>query len=84
VFTLFAAGASAQSAPTDSAPSSTLPEVSVQSTREDLQGVAASASEGVVTSKQLRTRPVLRAGDIMESVPGLVATQHAGEGKATC
>jgi outer membrane cobalamin receptor len=25
---------------------------------------------------------VLRAGDLMESVPGLVATQHAGEGKA--
>ena len=59
-----------------------LPAVTVQSTREDVQGTAASASEGVVTSKQLRTRPVLRAGDIMESVPGLVATQHAGEGKA--
>ncbi|WP_205959663.1 TonB-dependent receptor [Ramlibacter humi] len=56
--------------------------VDVQSTREDLQGVAGSASEGVVTSKQLRTRPVLRAGDVMEAVPGLVATQHAGEGKA--
>lgn len=59
-----------------------LGEVTVNSTREDLQGTASSASEGVVTSKQLRTRPVLRAGDLMESVPGLVATQHAGEGKA--
>nr|WP_255429348.1 TonB-dependent receptor [Ramlibacter albus] len=57
-------------------------EVTIQSTREDLQGTATSASEGIVTSKQLRTRPVLRAGDVMESVPGLVATQHAGEGKA--
>ncbi|MGE4241330.1 TonB-dependent receptor [Ramlibacter sp.] len=56
--------------------------VTVQSTRGDLQGIAESASEGVVTSKQLRTRPLLRAGDIMEAVPGLVATQHAGEGKA--
>jgi outer membrane receptor protein involved in Fe transport len=63
-------------------PARTLREVTIQSTREDLQGVATSASEGVVTSKQLRTRPLLRAGDIMESVPGLVATQHAGEGKA--
>jgi outer membrane receptor protein involved in Fe transport len=54
----------------------------IQSTRADLQGTAASASEGIVTSKQLQTRPLLRAGDIMESVPGLVATQHAGEGKA--
>ena len=59
-----------------------LDEITVNSTREDLQGTAQSASEGVVTSKQLRTRPLLRAGDIMESVPGLVATQHAGEGKA--
>ncbi len=57
-------------------------EVTVRSTREDLQGVATTASEGVVTPKHLRTRPLLRAGDVMESVPGLVATQHAGEGKA--
>ena len=60
----------------------TLGAVVVQSTREDLQGIAASASEGVVTSRQLQTRPLQRAGDIMEVVPGLVATQHAGEGKA--
>ncbi|MGE0496499.1 MAG: TonB-dependent receptor [Ramlibacter sp.] len=59
-----------------------LREISVVSTRADLQGVAGSASEGIVTAKQLRTRPLLRAGDLMESVPGLVATQHAGEGKA--
>ncbi len=59
-----------------------LKEVVIQSTREDLQGTADSASEGIVTSKQLRTRPLQRAGDIMESVPGLVATQHAGGGKA--
>jgi outer membrane receptor protein involved in Fe transport len=63
-------------------PPGDLKEITIQSTREDLQGTAASASEGVVTSKQLRTRPVLRAGDLMEAVPGLVATQHAGEGKA--
>ncbi|RYX94186.1 MAG: TonB-dependent receptor [Comamonadaceae bacterium] len=59
-----------------------LNEVTIQSTREDLQGIATSASEGVVTSRQISTRPVLRAGDLMETVPGLVATQHAGEGKA--
>ena len=59
-----------------------LTDVVVTSTREDLQGIATSASEGIVTSKQLRTRPIQRAGDLMESVPGLVATQHSGEGKA--
>jgi outer membrane receptor protein involved in Fe transport len=66
----------------DIAATATLPAVTIQGTREDLQGVAASASEGIVTARQLRTRPLQRAGDIMESVPGLVATQHAGEGKA--
>lgn len=60
----------------------TLQDVLVPSTREDLQGIADSASEGVVTSKQLRTRPLQRAGDLMEAIPGLIATQHAGEGKA--
>ena len=69
-------GACAQQAP------AALGEIVIHSTREDLQGTAGSASEGVVTSKQLRTRPLQRSGDIMEAVPGLVATQHAGEGKA--
>ncbi len=59
-----------------------LKEVVIQGTREDLQGIADTASEGIITSKQIRTRPLQRAGDIMESVPGLVATQHAGGGKA--
>ena len=56
--------------------------VVIQGTREDLQGIADTASEGIVTSKQIQTRPLQRAGDIMESVPGLVATQHVGGGKA--
>jgi hypothetical protein len=46
-----------------------------------MQGIADSASEGIVTKRQLETRPLLRAGDLMEVVPGLVATQHSGEGK---
>jgi hypothetical protein len=61
---------------------SMLKAVVIKSTRGDLQGTADSASEGLVTSKQLQTRPLLRAGDLMEVVPGLVATQHSGEGKA--
>jgi outer membrane cobalamin receptor len=56
--------------------------VTVIGNREDLQGKAGAASEGVVGASRLSVRPLLRAGDIMESVPGLVATQHSGEGKA--
>jgi outer membrane receptor protein involved in Fe transport len=56
--------------------------VIVIGSRADMQGIADSASEGTVTKKQFETRPLLRAGDLMEVVPGLIATQHAGEGKA--
>ncbi|RUP23750.1 MAG: TonB-dependent receptor [Curvibacter sp.] len=45
-------------------------------------GEADSASEGRVTAQRLARRPLLRPADLMESVPGLVVTQHSGDGKA--
>jgi outer membrane cobalamin receptor len=56
--------------------------VAVIGTRLSLQGTASSASEGVVRAAQLQSRPLLRPGELVEAVPGLVATQHSGEGKA--
>ena len=41
-----------------------------------------SASEGTVTQEELASLPLLRPGDVLESVPGLVVTQHSGDGKA--
>lgn len=41
-----------------------------------------TASEGRVDHEQLQQRPILRPGEIMESVPGLITTQHSGTGKA--
>ena len=35
-----------------------------------------------MTSAQLETRPVMRTGELLETVPGLVVTQHSGDGKA--
>ena len=49
---------------------------------ESLIGLADAASEGAITSRQLDARPLLRPGDILETVPGLVISQHSGEGKA--
>ncbi len=43
---------------------------------------AASASEGTVGQPQLSLRPLLRTGEILETVPGLIITQHSGGGKA--
>jgi len=45
-------------------------------------GVADSATEGRITAQQLATRPLLRAAEVLESVPGMTVTQHSGDGKA--
>jgi outer membrane receptor protein involved in Fe transport len=40
------------------------------------------ASQMRVTGEELNARPVSRPGEILEAVPGLIVTQHSGEGKA--
>ena len=58
-------------------------EVAVRIERStNLVGKAASASEGVVGPQQLRERPILRPGELLETVPGVIITQHSGAGKA--
>ena len=47
-----------------------------------LLGLAGAGSEGVVTAHLLGERPVYRVGEIFEAVPGVVISQHSGEGKA--
>ncbi|GJG88945.1 TonB-dependent receptor [Gemmatimonadetes bacterium T265] len=49
---------------------------------DDLIGTASSASEGRVGAADLRARPITREGELLETVPGLIVTQHSGEGKA--
>ncbi|MGH8651686.1 MAG: TonB-dependent receptor [Gammaproteobacteria bacterium] len=49
---------------------------------DDLSGIAESSSQGRVGQAQLRTRPILRSGELLEIVPGAVVTQHSGTGKA--
>ena len=59
-----------------------LEEVVVSGKLERLGGDPASATVGIATSEQLDLRPVLRTGELLEVVPGLVVTQHSGSGKA--
>lgn len=47
-----------------------------------LIGAATSGSEGVVGYADFENRPIARVAELAENVPGLVATQHSGEGKA--
>ena len=60
----------------------TLPPVEVLGSRNSVLGEASTANEGVVTKQQLDARTVYRPGEVLEAVPGLVVSQHSGEGKA--
>jgi hypothetical protein len=41
-----------------------------------------AASAGIISGAALNSRPITRPGEVLESVPGLIVTQHSGEGKA--
>ncbi len=56
--------------------------VNVQGRADDLTGIAQSASQGTVGQTELEDRPILRSGEVLETVPGVIITQHAGGGKA--
>jgi outer membrane receptor protein involved in Fe transport len=45
-------------------------------------GAAVSASEGTVGYRDFENKPISRVGELAENVPGLIATQHSGTGKA--
>ena len=45
-------------------------------------GVSDSANPGTVTQQQLEARTVYRPGELLEATPGLIVSQHSGEGKA--
>ncbi len=56
--------------------------VNVQGREDDLIGIAESGTQGTVGATEIEDRPILRSGEILETVPGLIITQHAGGGKA--
>ena len=59
-----------------------LQRVLVEGSRASQIGLADSASAGTVTQSQLEARTVYRPGELLEATPGLVVSQHSGEGKA--
>jgi len=60
----------------------TLPKVEVIGRYDDQIGVFDSASQGEVTREGILERPLLRPGEVLESIPGMAVTQHSGDGKA--
>lgn len=59
-----------------------LDEYVVVSRETNILGATISASEGLYGQPDLEYRPILRTGEVLEVVPGLIVTQHSGTGKA--
>ena len=82
VATMVAATLCAATFPAHSDEPPRLPAVEVIGRYENEVGVWDSASQGAVTGDTIRKQPLLRPGEVLEAVPGLVLTQHSGGGKA--
>src|SRR5262245_35844061 len=45
-------------------------------------GTTDAASQGTIRAELLKSRPPQRPGEVLEFVPGMIVTQHSGDGKA--
>jgi len=61
---------------------SDIEEIIVFGRNTDLVGSAEAASEGSVGGADLLVRPLFKTAELLESMPGMVAVQHSGSGKA--
>jgi len=59
-----------------------LDEIIVSGRAIELVGEAKAGSQGVVGYGDFENRPFSRVGELVEVIPGLVATQHSGTGKS--
>ena len=57
-------------------------EIEVTGYYENAVGTSDAASAGRITSQLVEDRPILRPGEVLELVPGLIITQHSDAGKA--
>jgi outer membrane receptor protein involved in Fe transport len=78
---LACAGAQAQPS-TASATSTAAQSITVTGHYDNAVGSSDAASQGVIQRELLKSRPALRPGEVLEFVPGLIVTQHSGDGKA--
>ena len=59
-----------------------LEQIEVKGRRLDWRGQSSTAAEGVVGNSELSALALVRPGEVLETVPGMVVTQHSGNGKA--
>jgi hypothetical protein len=75
-----AAGQTAPQPPT--AASSADQRIVIEGHYDNAVGSTDAASSGSIRASLLKSRPPLRPGEVLEFVPGLIVTQHSGDGKA--
>ena len=81
----FAVGVSAQSAAPPAAAAASAPELApvvVRGHYDNAVGTGDAASQGRVNAALIESRPTLRPAEVLEFVPGVIVTQHSGDGKA--
>jgi outer membrane receptor protein involved in Fe transport len=57
-------------------------EIEVTGHYQNSVGTSDAASSGTINRQLVEDRPILRPGEVLELVPGLIITQHSGAGKA--
>jgi len=62
----------------------TLPTIKItaSSNLDSAFGVAFTSSQGTISKEQIETRPLSRPAEVLETIPGVIVTQHSGSGKA--
>ncbi len=78
---VFAAFPGSLFAQTGSAPTRT-EKIEVTGHYDNAVGSSDAASQGTIGAELLKSRPALRPGEVLEFVPGMIVTQHSGDGKA--
>lgn len=67
---------------TENALVDTLPAVEVTDSFDRSVRRIHSSSQHAITAAEVAARPISRPGEVLEAVPGVVISQHSGEGKA--
>ncbi|TXI94000.1 MAG: TonB-dependent receptor [Burkholderiaceae bacterium] len=56
--------------------------VSIDGSRSSTLGLLDAANAGMVGQKKLESMVTYRPGELLEAIPGVIVSQHSGEGKA--
>src|SRR5208337_4814547 len=59
-----------------------LPEIVVEERSDSMIGIADTSTQGTIGAQQIEDRPISRPGEVLEAMPGVIVTQHSGDGKA--